>query len=607
MKTNVLKKVIVWSLIASLFMEATPVWALTKNETIYANINSDGSPKKTIVSEHISDNGNNILVDKSKLENIKNVNGKESFKKENKNIVWETNGKDIYYQGETKEQLPIELNVNYYLDDKEYDANDLIGKSGKIKIVINYKNNEKHNTIVNNKTEILYTPFVVTTTTLLSNADNKNISITNGKVIDNGTNSILVALAAPGLYDSLELHSLSNFDSTVIEYTTSSFELSTIYSVATSKLLDDEDLNIFNNVDKLYDSINELVNASSELVNGSEKLLDGANKIKNGTNSLKEGINSAYNGSNTMNKKVKSSIDSLSKDKSPALDDNTINGIVKSAEDSAVLSDKEKTAIGNQAIEMVKSNDTYRSLNTNYSKYIDLATQASNAATKYMEAYQQYNAAGDENTANEYLSKANEYKTQAEQAKDAATTYKSMMVLMEETAKNTAISTASATAKQVASKVAGEVAPKVANQVKAVATGKTISSLNTLSIGLEQLTDGLDKLKDGADTLYDGTNSLTKGIETLSTGLEKFDSEGIKKINSFVNGDVKDIEGKIEALINLSNAYNTFDDINDGDHGNSKIIFIIDSVKKEKVKDNNSKIATVEKKSLWQKIKGLFK
>ncbi|MCX4255166.1 MAG: hypothetical protein OSJ63_07910, partial [Bacilli bacterium] len=46
---------------------------------------------------------------------------------------------DITYRGTTTKTLPITTNVTYYLDDIETNINDMIGKSGKIKIVVKYQ------------------------------------------------------------------------------------------------------------------------------------------------------------------------------------------------------------------------------------------------------------------------------------------------------------------------------------------------------------------------------------------------------------------------------------------------------------------------------------
>ena len=59
----------------------------------------------------------------------------------------------------------------------------MLGKKGKVKIVLKYTNNDKHETMINGKYTTLYTPFVVATTTILSNDINYNIKVKNGKVI----------------------------------------------------------------------------------------------------------------------------------------------------------------------------------------------------------------------------------------------------------------------------------------------------------------------------------------------------------------------------------------------------------------------------------------
>ena len=111
-----IKKGIVYLLLISTIIYTTPVWALTKKESVYAKLNSDGSTKSIIASEHLT-NIENDIVDKSKLENITNVNGNEKYTKDGNKIVWENKGNDIYYQGDFKDKLPIEVSVKYYLND----------------------------------------------------------------------------------------------------------------------------------------------------------------------------------------------------------------------------------------------------------------------------------------------------------------------------------------------------------------------------------------------------------------------------------------------------------------------------------------------------------
>lgn len=44
-------------------------------------------------------------------------------------LVWNAGGEDIYYQGKSKEELPVSVKLTYYLDGKEISPNELAGKA----------------------------------------------------------------------------------------------------------------------------------------------------------------------------------------------------------------------------------------------------------------------------------------------------------------------------------------------------------------------------------------------------------------------------------------------------------------------------------------------
>ena len=52
-------------------------------------------------------------------------------------------GNDIYYQGKTDKELPVKQTISYYLDGEKMDPDEIAGKSGKVTIRFDYKNNQK--------------------------------------------------------------------------------------------------------------------------------------------------------------------------------------------------------------------------------------------------------------------------------------------------------------------------------------------------------------------------------------------------------------------------------------------------------------------------------
>ncbi|MBR4672292.1 MAG: hypothetical protein IKO78_03730 [Bacilli bacterium] len=596
---NFINKIMCIGVIIGLTLQTIPVMALTKDETIYAKLEANGQVDQVIISEHLQGTGKKAK-DKTRLQNIENVNGNEKYTIDDGNLTWESNGKDIYYQGTTKEDLQIKLSITYYLNGEKTTIKDMLGKKGTVKMVLKYTNNDSHSVYINGKYETLYTPFVVATTTIIPNTTNKNINVTNGKVINNGTSSVIVLLTTPGLYESLGINNLKGMDTATIEFDTDSFELNSIYALATPKLIDSSDLQVFDKFEGIYSSINTLVDSSNKIKNGSNALLEGANKLSQGVQKIKDGVNSAYQGSNEIKNKLSAAIEALQNDNSAAIDNTTLSYIKNQAKQSAVagvdakFTDQYKAGIGANAVAQIKQSSTYQQFQGAISQL-----EANGITAQLVQSC--------ETITEENQTTCSTYATQIAQYKSAL----QAMTLMEETARATAISTAEQTAKATAESTAESVSENVAVQVATSAKEKakttTTDSLNQLLAGISQLTSGLNELNLGMSSLSTGTGDLKNGISTLDSGIQQFNSQGINKISSVVNGDVKTLEQKVKALAKLSANYKTFDDISNGTDGTSKIIMIVDGISAPERTVTVVNLINKEEQSLWEKIKELFK
>ncbi len=121
-----------------------------KNETVYVFTDGSGAKTKTLVSDWLSNKKASFaLNDLTDLKDIKNVKGNEAFK----DGKWEANGNDIYYQGTSDKELPVGVNIKYYLDDKEISAKDIVGKSGKVRIEYKYDSNVKKTVTIVGKSQ----------------------------------------------------------------------------------------------------------------------------------------------------------------------------------------------------------------------------------------------------------------------------------------------------------------------------------------------------------------------------------------------------------------------------------------------------------------------
>ena len=128
-----------------------------KEETVYVFTDPYGTQRDITVSNWLKNpEGRKTLEDYSILQDIENVKGDETFdRKKDSAIVWNADGNDIYYQGKTSRQVPVTEKITYYLNGREIAADQLAGKSGKVKIHIDFTNNVKYKSV--------YVPFVAVT------------------------------------------------------------------------------------------------------------------------------------------------------------------------------------------------------------------------------------------------------------------------------------------------------------------------------------------------------------------------------------------------------------------------------------------------------------
>ena len=607
-----------------------PVFAASKSETVYSNLDSNGKAYKTIVSTQLTNEDKlDEITDISNLLNIENTNGDETFKKEENQIVWDSNGNNIYYKGESDKQLPVECKITYELNGEEISAEELRGKSGNVKIKINYTNNEKHIVSINGKQVTMYTPFIIVAGTKIDNAKNKNIQITNGKIVDNGESTLAVGIAMPGMQENIGI-SKSKIDipeEIEISMETEDFEMENIIAVVAVKGIDED---LTSDLNSMYSQINELANASNEILAGANQLKEGTSELVSGVDQLKDGTGAAYAGSKQIKDEVEESTKNLKNDNTPAIDSKTLEAIKAQAMQSATLSDEQKAGIAAQAKAAAKLTDAQKAEIAAQAKLTDeqkakITAQAKagaeftetqktaiieQAQKKYTEtlteAEKQLILTVAQNTAYqtatttalavaESTAEATALKVAQSVAESTAeaTALKVAQSVAEstaeataqtvaqstatQTAETTALTVAQSTATQTAGATATQTATQVGNQAKQKFTNQVVSQMSTLGTALDELTNGLANIDNGVSALSVGTNKLDSGALQLANGVKTFNEQGISKINNLVNGDLRNIASRVEKMNELANEYNNYAGIQNGMAGEVKFIMITDS------------------------------
>lgn len=276
---KIIKKTVSVMMICTMLAYTMPVMAYTNEETIYSKLNASGNVYKNIAS---------IIEEKE--------NGTENT------------------QEEIDKELPIESKITYNLDGKNISAEEIVGKSGKVKISMEYENKLGEEINVGGKQDTVYTPFLVISGVVIDNEMAKDIEISNGKIINNGNKAIAIGFALPGMKESLNLDKdIPNKIEITMQAT--DFELGNIMSFATPKILEEGSLdNIYDDLDEVYSQVYDLEDASKQLEDGTITLRDGIITLNNGANDLNNGAQTLNNGAQTLNngaKDLKNGIDTL--------------------------------------------------------------------------------------------------------------------------------------------------------------------------------------------------------------------------------------------------------------------------------------------------------
>ena len=695
--------------------------------------------------------------------NIENVSGNQEYEEDNGRLIWKAEGEDIYYQGNSKKELPIECKISYKLDGQEISKEDIIGKSGFVKAIFEFTNKEQRKATINGKEETMYVPFIVGIGTVIDNENNKNIEISSGKVIDNGNKTFVFGVALPGMQESLEIdkNTIDIPNSIEISMEAKDFEMNEIYCFATPKLIDEDDLELFNKIDKIYDMATELKDGSSKLVEGSQQLSEGAGKLNAGTHELSKELNTQIakyenarkklanrkeleekivNIINNEMKRIMPELQTLAEEEAKNVVKENLkgeNGLEEKTAKTAL--DYTKIAINTKLNELEKSNteikipdellnqiqkdvmiavknvenkqdvqalentiknlvieditnivkgktnevitENVKTMKTNITDPTALMSESEKAALNqsknqiaqamvpgikiqypnltdeqaYAQALSSVNqlvtsvSKGTmdktldqvknqaptmvENTVNEiatnlstnealeqaisnYVSKitteikatvgeetlnAIKNNIKNEIIQELQNTFKNDLTLQEQISsmvKEEINPTIDVVAEQTAIKLAEDFTEELANQIASNLIKKQLSGElsgteldkelskyeDIINSKLGEVDGQIEKLKDALNQLTAGTDTLENGANELQNGMRKFDEEGIQKIYSIVNNNVRDLQFRVKKLRELSNEYNTFTNIDENAKGNVKFIMMIDSLKKEEEK-----------------------
>ena len=288
----------------------TPV--LEKNETVYTVLNPDGSVESQIVSVHLHrDGGLSGAKDQSTLSEIECTDGEGGFTQDGETLTWNVAEPDAYYKGSTQKASPIEAKITYSLDGRTAPLDELLGKSGKLKITIDFVNHETSTVQIQGKSRQICTPFA-TLAAAVFEENCSHIKAEHGRVEKLSGRQIAGFVCLPGVKDSLDgvlpdqLGDLESYllDQVVVEADVEELTAPTILiacAADASLLAENDEIDGLEDLDGLQDDMDRLSEAMEDLIDGASQLSDGAAQLTSGVHELESGVGELDDGASKLN------------------------------------------------------------------------------------------------------------------------------------------------------------------------------------------------------------------------------------------------------------------------------------------------------------------
>jgi len=500
-----------------------------RDETVYILANADGSVEKIIVSDWLKNaNGSNTLEDNAKLDGVENVKGNESFTLNGDTRVWDALGNDIYTQGTTDQDLPVDMSVSYTLDGKVVTPDGLAGKSGKVTIRFDYTNHEYQMMDVGGEQEKIYVPFAMLTGVVLDNEIFRNVEVSSGKVYNDGGRTAVIGMAFPGLQENLDIDSekLEIPDYVEITADVTGFKLGTTFTVAVSDLFGQLDTDKLDETDDLNESLDKLTDAMAQLMDGSDQLYDGLDTLLEKSGQLADGVDKLAAGAGTL----KEGADALG------------TGAAQLQTGADALCGGLDTL--NTGLDMLGTG---------------LSTLNGNSAALNAGAKQVFDT---------LLASASQQLTAAGAQLPAELTAENYGKILDGV---------------IAALPEAASAPVVQLKASLDSYNQFYQGLQSYTAGVAQAASGVAELKDGADQLSGGASQLSGGITQLNGGASRLSGGaaelygGVMTLKdstpALVDGDLEGLVGRLQATADASRGYQSFSGVSGETEGQVKFIY----------------------------------
>ena len=613
-----------------------------KVEVVYVNLNHDGTVTEINVVNILKPDSTGAIVDYGDYESVRNMTTTDALDYSGDTVKINTDADKLYYEGKLKSTvMPWNVSIHYYMDGKEYSADEIAGMSGQLKMTMKITENKNYE-------GNFYDAYALQASVTLDTDQCKNIDAPDAAIANVGKNKQLTYTILPGKGADLTITAdVTDFE--MDDIAVNGIPLSLNIDIDDDELMD-QVIELQDGIADADDGAGELKDGTDTLTSGTSSLASGAETLDNGVQSLNEGIEQIQAGLDALDAKsgeltdgsaqmrqalaqlqaaldsvsasaedvqkltaassrIKTGIDDLSAGADQlavsasyeaykqAMADNGLDiGVIKAGNTEAISSiqamvDKadaleaklEKLGISTDAITPIKEQCE------ELASQMQTLLKGNNAAIAGTEAYMNELHAGAQELAKGAAELKKNYTTFNAAVGELADNLTGLIYNMSEL-------------KDAVNELAAEYG-KLDDGLNAYTEG--VASVNQ---GYSKLSKGVVSLASGSQSLYSGAKTLAEGVDTLYDGTVEL-KDGMSEMRDKTSDMDTKITDQIDDMLDSMTGKNvkTGSFVSEKDTNVEKVQFVIKTDSIEKPEEQETVQTEEVQESLWQKLTDLFK
>lgn len=246
-----------------------------KSEVAYVDLSYDGAPEGAYVVNRFDVEQGGSVVDHGGYTLVKNLTNTEEIALADDAATFDVSEGTFFYQGNLgKVELPWDIHLEYSLDGKKVDADELAGKDGHVDIAMSTSQNPDVD-------PAFFDSFMLQVSFTLDPEKCSNLVADGATVSDAGADQTVAFTVLPGKDGSLTLSAdVTDFEMAGVQ----------VVGMAYSSPVDVPDTSgVTDGMQQLADGVSEVASGSSSLAGGGSGLVAGAHQLSDGAAKAAEG------------------------------------------------------------------------------------------------------------------------------------------------------------------------------------------------------------------------------------------------------------------------------------------------------------------------------